>query len=198
MSPFFSNTIFNDAPHVWQYGFQDSAAPAFTGIVTLHNTIGFYLIVLCFIVFWALTSIVFYYGYNRNPIAYKYLNHGTIVELVWTITPALILIAIAFPSFRLLYLMDNNILIKENFIFLALFSVKQLKSSSTSIVAIGTLGSTLNIRYSRYCYNSTFFPTKIVSQIIGHLLGDGSLVMARTSINPYFVFTQTLKRFDYT
>lgn len=109
MLPFFSSTIFNDAPHVWQYGFQDSAAPAFTGIVTLHNTIGFYLIVLCFIVFWALTSVVFYFGSNRNPIAYKYLNHGTIVELVWTITPALILIAIAFPSFRLLYLMDEVI-----------------------------------------------------------------------------------------
>lgn len=109
MLPFFSSTIFNDAPHVWQCGFQDSAAPAFTGIVTLHNTIGFYLIVLCFVVFWALTSVVFYFGSNRNPIAYKYLNHGTIVELVWTITPALILIAIAFPSFRLLYLMDEVI-----------------------------------------------------------------------------------------
>jgi cytochrome c oxidase subunit 2 len=109
MLPFFSSTIFNDAPHVWQYGFQDSAAPAFTGIVTLHNTIAFYIIVLCFIVFWALTSVIYYYGSNRNPIAYKYLNHGTIVELVWTITPALILIAIAFPSFRLLYLMDEVI-----------------------------------------------------------------------------------------
>ena len=50
MLHFFSNslTIFNDAAHVWQLGFQDSAAPAFTGIVTLHNTIGFYLIVICY------------------------------------------------------------------------------------------------------------------------------------------------------
>jgi cytochrome c oxidase subunit 2 len=100
------NTIFNDAAHAWQLGFQDSAAPAFTGIVTLHNTIGFYLIVVMFTVFWALTSIIYYYSSTRNPIAYKFLTHGTIVELVWTITPALILIAIAFPSFRLLYLMD--------------------------------------------------------------------------------------------
>ena len=162
MLSIFSNTIFNDAPHAWQYGFQDSAAPAFTGIVTLHNTIGFYLIVLCFVVFWALTSVIFYFGSNRNPIAYKYLNHVTIVELVWTITPALILIAIAFPSFRLLYLMDNTLFIKENYIILASFPVKQLKSSSTKIVPIGLLGSTLNIRYSRYCYNSTYFPKKIV------------------------------------
>ena len=46
---------------------------------------------------------------NKNPIAHKYLTHGTVLELVWTITPALILIAIAFPSFRLLYLMDEVI-----------------------------------------------------------------------------------------
>jgi len=51
----------------------------------------------------------YYYSSTKNPIAYKYLTHGTIVELVWTITPALILIAIAFPSFRLLYLMDEVI-----------------------------------------------------------------------------------------
>jgi cytochrome c oxidase subunit 2 len=33
----------------------------------------------------------------------------TLLELVWTITPALVLIAIAFPSFRLLYLLDEVI-----------------------------------------------------------------------------------------
>ena len=33
----------------------------------------------------------------------------TLIELIWTITPALILIAIAFPSFRLLYLLDEFI-----------------------------------------------------------------------------------------
>lgn len=42
----FLNTIFNDAPHPWQIGFQDSAAPGFTGIVELHNTIFFYLVVI--------------------------------------------------------------------------------------------------------------------------------------------------------
>ena len=33
----------------------------------------------------------------------------TLIELIWTITPALVLIAIAFPSFRLLYLLDEVI-----------------------------------------------------------------------------------------
>ena len=39
----------------------------------------------------------------------KYSSHGTLIELIWTITPALILILIAFPSFKLLYLIDEVI-----------------------------------------------------------------------------------------
>ena len=103
------NTIFNDAPQPWQIGFQDSAAPGFTGIVELHNTIFFYLVVISVGVFWVLGSIIYYYSYRKSPIVHKYLNHGTLIELIWTITPALILIAIAFPSFRLLYLLDEVI-----------------------------------------------------------------------------------------
>jgi LAGLIDADG DNA endonuclease family/Cytochrome C oxidase subunit II, transmembrane domain len=103
------NIILNDVAEPWQLGFQDSAAPGFTGLVTLHNTIGFYLIVISISVFWVLFSLIYYYSSNKNLIAHKYLTHGTVLELVWTITPALILICIAFPSFRLLYLMDEVI-----------------------------------------------------------------------------------------
>ena len=109
MSLYILNTIFNDAPQPWQIGFQDSAAPGFTGIVELHNTIFFYLVVICVGVFWVLGSIIFYYNSKKSPIVHKYLNHGTLIELIWTITPAFILIAIAFPSFRLLYLLDEVI-----------------------------------------------------------------------------------------
>ena len=103
------STIFNDAPEPWQIGFQDRAAPGFTGIVELHNTIFFYLVVISVGVFWVLGSIIYYYNSSKSPIVHKYLNHGTLIELIWTVTPALILIAIAFPSFRLLYLLDEVI-----------------------------------------------------------------------------------------
>jgi cytochrome c oxidase subunit 2 len=76
------NTIFNDAPQPWQLGFQDSASPSFTGLVTLHNTIGFYLIVISFAVFWVVFSIIYYYKTEKNPIPHKYLTHGTLLELV--------------------------------------------------------------------------------------------------------------------
>lgn len=78
---FIFNTIFNDAPQPWQLGFQDSAAPGFTGLITLHNTIGFYLIVICFGVFWVLASLIYYFNSNRSPIVYKYLNHGKVVPI---------------------------------------------------------------------------------------------------------------------
>jgi cytochrome c oxidase subunit 2 len=44
---------------------------------------------------------------QKKLIAHKYINHGTLIEIIWTITPAIILITIAFPSFKLLYLMDE-------------------------------------------------------------------------------------------
>ena len=103
------NTIYNDAPQPWQLGFQDSASPSFTGIVELHNTIFFFLVVIAVGIFWVLGSTIYYYSYKNSPIVHKYLNHGTLIELIWTITPALILISIAFPSFRLLYLLDEVI-----------------------------------------------------------------------------------------
>jgi len=101
--------IFNDAPQPWQFGFQDSAAPGFTGLISLHNIIGFYLIIISLSVFFVFSSLIYTYGSDKHPIAHKYLTHGTVLELIWTITPALILIVVACPSFRLLYLMDEVI-----------------------------------------------------------------------------------------
>lgn len=109
MSQFFSifNITHNDAAQPWQLGFQDSAAPGFSGIDTLHETIGFYLILISITVFWVLFNIIYYYNNNKNPISYKYFTHGSVIEFVWTIIPALILLAIAGPSFELLYIMDE-------------------------------------------------------------------------------------------
>ena len=76
-------------------------------LVELHNNIMFYLVIILFGVGWMLISIVKNYKSTESPISHKYLSHGTLIELIWTITPALILILIAFPSFKLLYLMDE-------------------------------------------------------------------------------------------
>jgi len=101
--------VWNDAPEPWQLGFQDGASPSYEGIVELHDQIMFYLVIILLGVSWVLSSVVLNFNSNSNKIVHKYHNHGTVIELIWTITPALVLIAIAFPSFKLLYLMDEVI-----------------------------------------------------------------------------------------
>lgn len=49
------------------------------------------------------------YVKTNKVIAHKYLIHGTTLEIIWTITPAFILVAIAYPSFKLIYLIDEVI-----------------------------------------------------------------------------------------
>ena len=99
--------VYCDTPRPWGIYFQDSATPQMEGLVELHDNILFYLVIILFGVGWVLVSIAKNYTNEKTPITHKYLNHGTLIELIWTITPALILILIAFPSFKLLYLMDE-------------------------------------------------------------------------------------------
>ncbi len=102
------NTFINfDAPMPWGIYFQDSATPQMEGLVELHDNIMYYLVLILFGVTWILFSVVRNFAYTKTQISHKYLNHGTLIELIWTITPAVILILIAFPSFKLLYLMDE-------------------------------------------------------------------------------------------
>ena len=96
-----------DAPRPWGLYFQDTASPQMEALIELHNNIMFYLFIILFGVGWIIVSIIKNYIYYNSIISNKYLNHGTLIELIWTITPALILILIAFPSFKLLYLMDE-------------------------------------------------------------------------------------------
>ena len=102
-----NNIDHNDTPRPWGIYFQNSATPQMEGLVELHDNILFYLVIILFAVGWILASILKKYSNLQLTIPSKHVNHGTLVELIWTITPALILILIAFPSFKLLYLMDE-------------------------------------------------------------------------------------------
>ena len=74
--------IFNDSPEPWQLGFQDSASPTHEGITELHDSIFFYLVVICFGVLWLLGSVISHFQVNKSGIVYKYANHGTLIELI--------------------------------------------------------------------------------------------------------------------
>lgn len=75
----FFSPIYNDVAEPWQIGFQDSAAPGFDGIVQLHDSIFFYLILISVGVFWMLFAIIKNFSSAKSSIVYKYLNHGKIV-----------------------------------------------------------------------------------------------------------------------
>jgi hypothetical protein len=59
--------------------------------------------------------------------------------------------------------------------------------------------STVGLSISLQTRNITspFYNSHLISQIIGHILGDGCLALSWSSKNPYFIFTQGFKRFKY-
>jgi len=76
-------------------------------LVELHDNIMFYLVIILFSVGWILIASVTKFASGKTGVSHKYVSHGTLVELIWTVSPGLILIFIAFTSFKLLYLMDE-------------------------------------------------------------------------------------------
>lgn len=98
-------SIYCDAPEAWNLSFQDVASPTMYGLLELHDHVLFYLILILFTVSWLLTRGIV----GSQTIAYARHYHGHVIEFLWTLAPALILGAIALPSFRLLYLMDEII-----------------------------------------------------------------------------------------
>jgi cytochrome c oxidase subunit 2 len=107
MVNFFLQKSFCDAPEPWQLYFQESATPTMDGIINLHNDIMAIIVFTGIFTFWMLGR-TYLFAAERNKVASKVV-HGTVIELVWTIIPSLILITIAIPSFALLYSMDEII-----------------------------------------------------------------------------------------
>lgn len=109
---------FTDYALPGQLGFQPPASPVMRGIIDLHHHIMFFLIIVLVFTFTMLYytlkdhTIVFekYKKYNQIKQLYNIkITHHTILETLWIIFPSLILLAIALPSFALLYAMDEAV-----------------------------------------------------------------------------------------
>jgi len=100
--------IFADAAGPWQFGFQDPATPVMEGIFNFHNDLMFFIVILSIFVFVLLARCLFFFNETKNKTSSNII-HGTTIEIIWTITPALILMVIAIPSFSLLYSVDEII-----------------------------------------------------------------------------------------
>jgi len=105
---------FLDAPKFWQISFQDPSTPIMEGIIDFNNHLMVFLVPVVIFVIWLLYRCLSYYSFQGNlgsSLSYydEYFSHSTVLEVVWTIVPALILMLIAVPSFALLYSMEESI-----------------------------------------------------------------------------------------
>ncbi len=97
-----------DAARPWQVGFQEPATPIAEAITNLHNDLWFYLIVIAVFVSWLLARVLHHFTFDKNPVPSQF-SHGTVIEIVWTTIPSLILLFIAIPTFCLIYSADEII-----------------------------------------------------------------------------------------
>jgi len=93
---------FCDAAQPWQLNLQDPATPIAEGMLYFHNYIMFFLVSISVFVLWMLFS-VFY----TNSAKSSKFSHSSVLEIIWTIIPAIVLVFIAIPSFTLLYSLDE-------------------------------------------------------------------------------------------
>nr|YP_010946988.1 cytochrome c oxidase subunit II [Sorineuchora bivitta]WGO57745.1 cytochrome c oxidase subunit II [Sorineuchora bivitta] len=80
---------------------QDSASPIMEQLIYFHDHTLMIIIMILLMVSYMMTILF------KNKLINRFLLEGQLIEVAWTITPAVILIFIAMPSLRLLYLMDE-------------------------------------------------------------------------------------------
>jgi cytochrome c oxidase subunit 2 len=93
-------------PHDWQMGFPPSYTPVMEHLAALHNLLLVIISLISVFVLGLLIYVVFRFHASRNPTPTT-VTHNTVLEILWTIVPILILVVIAIPSFRLLYYGDK-------------------------------------------------------------------------------------------
>jgi cytochrome c oxidase subunit 2 len=104
----------DDGPLPWQTGYQQPA----TLVMEYIDWFSWYTVVIMFLIVLLVIGLIAWcvYRYNErtNPVPSR-ITHNTTVEVLWTVIPVLILVAIAVPSFRLLYGQYDPSKLYENF-----------------------------------------------------------------------------------
>jgi cytochrome c oxidase subunit 2 len=90
-------------PSPWQMGFQQPATPVMENIVWFHEFLLYLIIAIALFVLALLIIIVVRFNSKANPTPSR-TTHNTLLEVMWTLVPVIILVAIAVPSFKLLFL----------------------------------------------------------------------------------------------
>jgi cytochrome c oxidase subunit II len=89
-------------PSPWQLGPQLSASPVMDDIVWFHDFLLWLIAAIALFVLVLLVYVCVKFNAAANPIPTR-TTHNTLIEVLWTVVPVLILVAVAVPSFRLLF-----------------------------------------------------------------------------------------------
>jgi len=97
---------FGGGPHEWQLNLPPGATIVAKQLNVFNDQLLVIMTVIALFVLglMAYTTVRFRRGANPNP---SRTTHNTLIEVIWTAVPVLILVAIAIPSFRILYYADR-------------------------------------------------------------------------------------------
>ena len=87
-------------------GLLHPVTPTAERIYEFHNLLLWIITLITIFVLALLVYVIFRFSEKRNPTPSK-TTHNTLIEIVWTVIPVLILVGIAFPSLKLLYFADR-------------------------------------------------------------------------------------------
>ena len=90
-------------PAPWEMTMQGSATEVMDFIHWFHNWLLGTITVITLFVLTLLVIVVVKFNARANPVPSR-TTHNTLIEVAWTLIPVLILVSIAIPSFRLLFL----------------------------------------------------------------------------------------------
>ena len=93
-------------PSPWQLGLQGAASPIMEDVVWFHDFLLWIIAAITLFVLALLIIVIVKFNAKSNPVPSR-TTHNTMIEVVWTVVPVLILVAIAVPSFRLLFYQLN-------------------------------------------------------------------------------------------
>ena len=93
-------------PTNWQLGLQESVTPVMDIIISFHNYLFIVITLITLFVLGLLVVIAVRFNAKANPTPSR-TTHHTMLEVAWTVVPVIILVAIAIPSFRLLFYQLN-------------------------------------------------------------------------------------------
>jgi cytochrome c oxidase subunit 2 len=93
---------FGQQPKPWEMTLQEAATPVMENIISFHTLLVWIITIITLFVLVLLVIVVVKFNAKANPVPSR-TTHNTLIEVAWTLIPVLILVAIAVPSFRLLF-----------------------------------------------------------------------------------------------